>query len=275
MSLTSNEPELIVSTGRVYEDHIDTRLEDLANEINLRDGDRSPFSWENDWYIPLTDEDSDEENPDATWLGVIGVLIQNPAHPDEEQVESLSLLIRRASIALTDWRTQEQVFSSLQILTPKMDYFQRMRAAGRYDETNLLRSDLPIDEEELTLWIKEALNQFWGGPKLTESPLIQLEVVKNAAEQNEGNTANGLRSVLRDAIEHVRPQGEKRFTSEWILYNILEMKYIEGRKVREIASRLSISEADLYRKQRIAIEAVAKVVREMEDQSKNSKTKNK
>ena len=58
------------------------------------------------------------------------------------------------------------------------------------------------------------------------------------------------------------------FTAEWILYNILEMKFMEGRKVREIAMRLAISEADLYRKQRVAIEAVAKAILEMEQQAR-------
>jgi len=53
------------------------------------------------------------------------------------------------------------------------------------------------------------------------------------------------------------------------LYNILELKFIEGKKVREIASRLAMSEADLYRKQRIAIEAVAKVIIELELNSQN------
>ena len=49
-----------------------------------------------------------------------------------------------------------------------------------------------------------------------------------------------------------------------ILYNILEMKFIEGRKVRDVASRLAMSEADLYRKQRVAVEVVAKAILEME-----------
>ena len=62
--------------------------------------------------------------------------------------------------------------------------------------------------------------------------------------------------------------GERRFTTEWILYNILEMKFIEGRKVREVAERLAMSEADLYRKQRIAVEAVAKAILTMESQTK-------
>jgi len=76
-----------------------------------------------------------------------------------------------------------------------------------------------------------------------------------------------LRAILREAIELVRPVGERRFTGEWVLYNILEMKFLEGKKVREIAMRLAMSEADLYRKQRVAIEAVAKAILEMEAQN--------
>ena len=45
------------------------------------------------------------------------------------------------------------------------------------------------------------------------------------------------------------------------------MKFLEGKKVREIALRLAMSEADLYRKQRVAIEAVAKEIKEMENQN--------
>ena len=75
-------------------------------------------------------------------------------------------------------------------------------------------------------------------------------------------------SILKQGIEKVRPEGERRFTGEWILYNILEMKFLEGRKVREVAMRLAMSEADLYRKQRVAIEAVANAIVDMEHQAR-------
>jgi hypothetical protein len=92
------------------------------------------------------------------------------------------------------------------------------------------------------------------------------------ADESEGNKANALRTVLRDAIHKVKPEGERRFTAEWILYNILEMKFLEGRKVREIALKLSMSEADLYRKQRVAIEAVANKILEMENEARNGES---
>jgi hypothetical protein len=95
---------------------------------------------------------------------------------------------------------------------------------------------------------------------------MQLKVVQANLGAHDGNQANALRSILRQAVEQVRPEGERRFTAEWILYNILEMKFMEGRKVREVAMRLAMSEADLYRKQRVAIEAVAKGIVEMEAQ---------
>ena len=73
-----------------------------------------------------------------------------------------------------------------------------------------------------------------------------------------------LRGILKTAIDNIKPEGERRFTAEWILYNILELKFLEGRKVREVANRLAMSEADLYRKQRIALEAVSKTIVSME-----------
>jgi hypothetical protein len=93
---------------------------------------------------------------------------------------------------------------------------------------------------------------------------MRLRVVRDLTEEADGNAANGLRKLLRRAVDRVRPAGERRFTTEWILYNILEMKFLEGRKVRDVAARLAMSEADLYRKQRVAVEAVARAVLEME-----------
>jgi hypothetical protein len=71
-------------------------------------------------------------------------------------------------------------------------------------------------------------------------------------------------------IENCRlaPEGKQDFnTPEWLLYNILEMRFIQGRKVREIANRLAVSESDLYRKQRVAIGQVARVISEMEQEN--------
>jgi hypothetical protein len=142
--------------------------------------------------------------------------------------------------------------------------FQRIRAVGRYDsKTTMLQEVLP-PESDLASWVKDSLTHYWGGPKLTQSPLLQLQIVQEAAQKHNDSASNALRAILRQAVDSVRPEGERRFTGEWILFNILEMKFIEGRKVRDVAARLAMSEADLYRKQRVAIEEVARALLEME-----------
>ena len=141
---------------------------------------------------------------------------------------------------------------------------QRMRAASRYDSRAALNAEPIPHEADLANWVRDALTHYWGGPKFTNNPLIKLQVVRDLADQEDGNTSNALRTLLRKAVDEVKPRGDRKFTTEWILYNILEMKFIEGRKVRDVAARLAMSEADLYRKQRVAIDAVAKAIMEME-----------
>ncbi len=45
---------------------------------------------------------------------------------------------------------------------------------------------------------------------------------------------------------------------------LVKVRNSGGKKVREVARRLSVSEADLYRKQKIALESVAQVIADME-----------
>jgi hypothetical protein len=178
---------------------------------------------------------------------------------------------------LVDRRTQQEVFTSLEALTPEVELIQNLRAAARYGGSNslsemLINPPVSMEQDNLTRLVKDALTHYWGGPKLTESPLIGLQVVQQALDEHDGNPTNALRATLRQGIDMVRPEGERRFTAEWILYNILELKFMEGRRVREVALRLAVSEADLYRKQRVAIEAVANAILEMERQALDPNT---
>jgi hypothetical protein len=226
---------------------------------------RHEFIWGDFWILPLRqrrmDGDRDETPP---LLGVLGIARKADQPMDKDQREAVWLLADRAALALEDRQLQQRVFQSLQDLQPQIEMLQRMRAVGRYDSsTSLLTEPLP-EESDLAEWVKDALTHYWGGPKLTNSPLMKLRIVQMLAEDYEGNASNALRALLRKAVDQIKPEGERRFTSEWILYNILEMKFIEGRKVREVAGRLAMSEADLYRKQRVAVEAVARAILDME-----------
>lgn len=236
----------------------------LLQVVSQNGANQGFFRWGEYSLVPLYENGSSS----GDLVGLLGVIRQPGQTLDEEQFEALEILTARAVLALRDRRRQQQAFNSLQELTPQMDMLQRLRAAARYDGSEILsQPSISFDQDDISSWVKDALTHFWGGPKLTQNPLLGLRVVQITAVQNEDNPTNALRSVLRKAIDRIKPEGERRFTAEWILYNILEMKFMEGRKVREIAIRLAMSEADLYRKQRVAIEAVADAILEMEQQA--------
>ncbi|MEW6401496.1 MAG: hypothetical protein AB1649_06825 [Chloroflexota bacterium] len=247
----------------------------LTEALGQVNGDtRREFQWGNFWVLPLhqrrqADMDRDELPP---LLGLLGVARRNnQTRLERDQREALWLLADRAALALEDRLLQQRLFRSLADIQPQVEMIQRLRAAGRYDaRANLLAEPLP-EEADLANWVKDALTHYWGGPKLTNNPLMQLKVVQELVDENDGNAANALRSLLRRAVDQVKPQGDRRFTTEWILYNILEMKFIEGRKVRDVAARLAMSEADLYRKQRVAVEAVAKAILDLETQTQQAR----
>ncbi len=223
------------------------------------------FSWRNYWLTPLFEENNGEER----LSGIIGVERNPEGTLDEGEIEAIIILSRRAEMALLDIRMQQQLFTSVEELTPQVELIQRLRAAARYDGTEVLTaSEISLDDRDMSKWVKDALSHYWGGPKLSKSPLMKLEIVQQAIDQHEGNPTNALRSILLEGIQRVRPGGDRRFTGEWILYNILDLKFLEGRKVREIAMRLAMSEADLYRKQRVAIEAVAGTIIDMEQHAR-------
>jgi hypothetical protein len=244
----------------------DVNLDEALNVIHLNgEGYRHEYTWGNFWILPLRKQkeigDKDEIPP---LLGLLGVARKADHRMDGDQRDALWLLADRAALALEDRLLQQRVFLSLENLQPQMELLQRIRAAGRYDtHASLLTEPLP-DESELADWVKDALTHYWGGPKLTNSPLMRLRIVRMLMEEYDGNASNAMRALLRKAVDQVKPEGDRRFTSEWILFNILEMKFIEGRKVREVAGRLAMSEADLYRKQRVAVEAVARAILDME-----------
>jgi hypothetical protein len=270
-ALDDSELGLLVSAGRPLFEQAE-----LPNALQMIDEDqeRGEFIWDGYWILPLRQRSADldyDETP--ALLGLLGVARQPDQNLESDQRQALWLLADRAALALADRQLQQRVFRSLADLEPQVELLQQMRAVSRYDSTATLLSEefsAPA-EADISAWVRDALTHYWGGPKLTQSPLLNFQVVQETSLEHDGNLANALRAVLRRAVDQVRPEGERRFTSEWILFNILEMKFIEGRKVREVAARLAMSEADLYRKQRVAIEAVGRAILDMESQIKEGK----
>jgi hypothetical protein len=204
-------------------------------------------------------------------IGVLGIAARTaePTLTEREQ-KMIAALIHQAELALEDRQLQQGVFAAFEQLTSEIELLQRARGKPRYVGT--MATERVEDEQIATLdfhrAVKDALDHYWGGPKLTENPLLQLRIVQNSLDEYEGNPVRALRAHIARAIESLRPEGERSLTApEWLLYNILELKVIQGMKVREIAMKLAMSESDLYRKQRIAIQELSKTLAAMEEQS--------
>jgi hypothetical protein len=267
-SLDQDDLTLIIKNGKpsIFES------EDFSSKINEQiiqlSDEKNVFEWNGYHFVPLYD--GEEKEGAHRLLGILGMELKTPLDMESDDRQVLLALSNRIVTALKNRELQSTVFRVVQNLSPQVEQFQMMRAQTRFANADDLAQkdyDIPV---EMTNWVKDALTHFWGGPKLTESPLINLSIVQQALEDNNQSAVNALRAILRTAIERVKPEGERKFTAEWVLYNILEMKFIQGKKVREVSMRLAMSEADLYRKQRVAIEAVARTIVEMENQtSKN------
>ncbi len=148
-----------------------------------------------------------------------------------------------------------------------IESLQRYRSLTPYVGSARTASDgdNKISAPEFPQWVHKALKHYWGGPKLSESPLLDLRIVHEALSEHEQSPTQALRSVLLEAIELMRPPGEPDLHArEWLMYNILRLKFVEGKRIREVAEQLAMSESDLYRKQRVAIEAVARTLATMD-----------
>ena len=227
--------------------------------------------WQNYWIRPLYNQQKN------LVIGIFGIRARasKPDLSDHEQ-QILERLTAQAEDALQDRILQQGVFAAVEGLLPQVKAFQQRRSAATFGGLPVLTGvgdDQYIDDAGKSLvndpdfnaMVRDALTHYWGGPKLTRSPLLDLQVVQQSQEQHGNNPTNALRAILADAIELQKPEGERNLsTTEWILYNILELKFVQGRRVRDVARRLAMSESDLYRKQRVAIENVAQTVATME-----------
>ena len=265
------KPNIIAQSGQLEEHHGDWFLTDIADYF--RQNKTQHIELERYTLIPLHSTSpfqSESEEADAGkseligWLGIEGFNIDDLP---EEQAENFSFLEERILISLENHLAQVNVFSALKALSPDLERLQRLRAQARFSpmEANDEEETVQSEISEVAKWVKNALTHFWGGPKLTNNPLNEFKIVAQGVTAEENSSANSLRNILREGIQQMKPEGTQQYTNEWLLYNILEMKYLRGMKVREIANQLSLSEADFYRKQRVAIDELARIILMMEN----------
>ena len=205
-----------------------------------------------------------------TVLGVLGIeMWWEDEPPAPSSLTALAGLVHRGELALDDMRLQQEVFAALRRLEPEIEQLQRWGSMPRYVRNGEAPSENLIASPSFAAMVRDALSHYWGGPKLSKSPLHGLTVVRSALASNDAVPAKALRAVLRQAIERLRPTSEPSLTAnEWIVYNILELRFLRGERIRDVAGRLAMSESDLYRKQRIAVDEVAKTLAAMEEEAR-------
>jgi hypothetical protein len=220
------------------------------------------------------DEDNDTPVTGLTLIGIMGVRIteEQLQLDDDEDAEVIYTFVQRAEQTLDDLLLQGEIYAALEGLLPQIR-MTRSRAdeveyrPGRSGRPQ--KRELPTRDETYEL-VRAALRHYWGGPGMTRSRLMDLKVVQQEMESTD-TPVHALRNVLQEAIERQKPDGERTMTDvEWTMYNILDLRFLERKKVKNVARRMSMSESDLYRKQRLAIEAVADTILEMEKETLNS-----
>lgn len=245
------------------------QLEQLSENIESMNWNTSEksFHFLNGYYFSFLTNSQNEK------IGLMGFSQPNDFDIENIEDEDNQLIKRfqeRATLLLVNRINQKELLANVVDISPDVSYIQRLQAAARYDTEEILDIQFfsqTLDAKTLSKHLKDALKHYWGGPNLSESPLLNLKIVRDEIRDSDQNEISALRIKITDAIEKIKPNGDRKYTSEWLLYNILEMKYLQGMKGRDVCRRLAMSEADFYRKQKIAINEIARVLFEMEQES--------
>ena len=109
-----------------------------------------------------------------------------------------------------------------------------------------------VDRDEFEGELRRALNHFYDPGYLQDSPLIECLGI------HEGDPVEGLRVVLRRAIEAFRPVTDVPETAkEYRVYSLLHNRYIRQKTQETEAARLSITVRHLRREQSAALRLLA------------------
>jgi hypothetical protein len=141
------------------------------------------------------------------------------------ETKRLQTLITQAAIALEDRRLQKEVFAAVERIMPEIDVLQRQRGEVRYTDSPTQPSPeaTVTADPEFPNWVKDALSHYWGGPKLTSSPLLKLQIVEQALPDNHDDAPKALRAVLAEAIE-TAPVVAQFTAAEWCC-TIFELRF--------------------------------------------------
>lgn len=268
-NLEDSQPELVSVVGSlsIDEENIlnDSDLIRQVAELRTAAPDASYLEWEKIALVPLYSSRTSSHGADAVMFGILG--LQNTDGQLRNELRTpggyLEAYVNRLETSLDDMRLQTEMYNLLEGLLPQFQMTRTRALQVEYRQSNVLPPPIDAlpDRHVLFEQVRAALRHYWGGSGITQSNMIMLRCVQSRMRDGDDSPVNALRNLLEEAIDSLKPAGERKMMSpEWTLYNILQLRFLENRKVREVARRMSMSEADLYRKQRIAIIAVTDLI---------------
>jgi hypothetical protein len=93
------------------------------------------------------------------------------------------------------------------------------------------------------------------------------ELVSESSIVTDIERGRALWELLREAIDRLRPTASTpEHTPAWRLYAIVEGVYVQGKSARKVTAELGISSRTFHRERRAAVEALATVVWQVEQQ---------
>ena len=115
-----------------------------------------------------------------------------------------------------------------------------------------------LTREEFLDHLREALNHLNDPDRLCRSPLAALFGVAGRLD-----TYAAMQDILVGAIEALRPgPGVPADARAWRVFDLLNCRYVQELTVPQVAHQLGVSERQLHREQRAALDALARILLE-------------
>ncbi len=108
--------------------------------------------------------------------------------------------------------------------------------------------------EVFVQWLRQALDNLYDTHAIQRSPLADLFGQEQMTRLLKGQN---LRKVLLQCIQSLGETKLPNSSPDWLAYRILEMRYLDGLPVDEIAIELSISKSQFFRDQARAVNLLA------------------
>jgi CheY-like chemotaxis protein len=112
----------------------------------------------------------------------------------------------------------------------------------------------PPTFEIFTQWLRQAMDNLYDTHAIQRSPLADLFGQGQMTRLLKGQN---LRKVLLQCIQSLGETKTPNSSPDWLAYRILELRYLDGLAVDEIAIELSISKSQFFRDQAQALNLLA------------------